>query len=71
MNFVPGGAKYGDVPALLALCAPIQTTVVGETRGSVAGLASAFAAAKGQVEFVVVTQSAAVDAVVNALTGQK
>ncbi len=71
LNFVPGGAKYGDVPALLALCAPIKTTVVGETRGSVAGVASAFAAAKGQVEFVGVTQSAAVDAVVNALTGRK
>lgn len=71
VNFVPGGAKYGDVPALLALCAPIKTTVVGETRGSVAGVASAFAAAKGQVEFVGVTQSAAVDAVVNALTGRK
>ncbi len=71
VNFVPGGAKYGDVPALLALCASVKTTVVGETRGSVAGVASAFAVAKGQVEFVGVTQSAAVDAVVNALTSRK
>ena len=71
VNFVPGGAKYGDVPALLALCAPVKTTVVGEARGSVAGVAPAFAAAKGQVEFVGVTQSAAVDAVVNALTARK
>jgi hypothetical protein len=29
-NFVPGGAKYGDVPALLALGAPGPTWVAGE-----------------------------------------
>jgi dienelactone hydrolase len=71
VNFVPGGAKYGDVPALLALCAPVKTTVVGETRGSAAGVASAFAVAKGRVDFVGVTPSAAVEAVVNALTGRR
>jgi len=71
VNFVPGGAKYGDVPALLALCAPIKTTVVGETRGSAVGVPSAFAVAKGQVEFAGVSQSAAVVAVVNALTSRR
>jgi dienelactone hydrolase len=30
-NFLPGGAKYGDVPALLALGAPGRTWVGGET----------------------------------------
>jgi hypothetical protein len=30
-NFLPGGAKYGDVPALLALGAPSRTWVSGET----------------------------------------
>jgi len=30
-NFVPGGAKYGDIPALLALGAPGQAWVGGET----------------------------------------
>ena len=30
-NFLPGGAKYGDVPALLALNAPARTWVAGET----------------------------------------
>jgi dienelactone hydrolase len=30
-NFLPGGAKYGDLPALLALGAPGRTCVVGET----------------------------------------
>lgn len=29
-NFLPGGAKYGDVPALLALCAPLKLWVAGE-----------------------------------------
>ncbi len=71
VNFVPGGAKYGDVPALLALCAPVTTTVVGETPGSAAGAAAAFAVAEGRVNFVGVTQSSATDAVVNALTSRK
>ncbi len=71
INFVPGGAKYGDVPALLALCAPVTTTVVGETRGSAAGVAWAFSAAKGRVEFADLNQSPAVTAVVRALTGRK
>lgn len=71
VNFLPGAAKYGDVPALLALCAPIKTTVVGETQASATGVASAFATAKGRVDFVGVTPSPAVDAVVNALTGRK
>jgi hypothetical protein len=30
-NFLPGGAKYGDLPALLALGAPGRTWVGGET----------------------------------------
>src|SRR5204862_8069184 len=30
-GFLPGGAKYGDVPALLALGAPGRTWVGGET----------------------------------------
>ncbi|HEY0548680.1 MAG TPA: acetylxylan esterase, partial [Verrucomicrobiae bacterium] len=29
-NFLPGGAKYGDLPALLALGAPGRTWVAGE-----------------------------------------
>src|SRR5204862_5851292 len=30
-NFLPGGAKFGDIPALLALGAPGRTWVAGET----------------------------------------
>jgi len=29
-NFLPGGAKYGDLPALIALGAPGRTWVAGE-----------------------------------------
>jgi len=35
-NFLPGGAKYGDVPALLALGAPGRTWVAGETDAGLA-----------------------------------
>jgi len=30
-NFVPGGAKYGDLPGMLALAAPASTLIIGET----------------------------------------
>ena len=30
MNFLPGGAKYGDVPALLALSSPGKIVIAGE-----------------------------------------
>ena len=39
-NFLPGGAKYGDLPAMLALGAPAPALVLGETPAS-AGLALA------------------------------
>lgn len=71
VNFVPGGAKYGDVPALLALCAPVPTTVVGETRDTAAGAAAVFAAAQGRLEFADKAQGAAVDRIVAALVGRK
>ena len=29
-QFVPGAVKYGDVPALIDLCAPLKPTVLGE-----------------------------------------
>ena len=35
-NFLPGGAKYGDLPALLALGAPGRTWVAGETAEALA-----------------------------------
>jgi hypothetical protein len=34
-NFVPGGAKYGDLPGMLALGAPASTFLISETPASV------------------------------------
>lgn len=68
MNFLPGAVKYGDVPALLSLCAPVKTAIIGETKDSAAGVAAAFAAAKDRMDFVGVTKAAVVELVVNALT---
>ena len=62
INFVPGAVKYGDVPALLSLCAPVKTTIFGETRDSVAGVATTFATAKGEVVFAAGTHSVPLDA---------
>src|SRR5262249_27773339 len=35
-TFLPGGARYGDVPALLALGAPGRTWVAGESQADLA-----------------------------------
>jgi hypothetical protein len=43
-NFLPGGAKYGDLPALLALEAPARTWVGGETAGGLALVQSEYRA---------------------------
>ncbi|EAQ81082.1 alpha/beta hydrolase family protein [Blastopirellula marina] len=45
-SFVPGGAKYGDLPALLALAAPQSTLVLGESSEGLALVQSAYAARK-------------------------
>ncbi len=45
-NFLPGGAKYGDLPALLALGAPGRTWVAGETDEGLALAQSQYQAAK-------------------------
>jgi len=44
VNFLPGGAKYGDVPALLALGAPGRAWVTGETEESLTLPKSQYAA---------------------------
>jgi dienelactone hydrolase len=45
-NFLPGGAKYGDLPALLALGAPGRTWIAGETTEGIALAQSQYQAAK-------------------------
>jgi dienelactone hydrolase len=58
-NFVPGGAKYGDVPGLLALCAPVKTTILGETPDSAATVAGVFAVAGSDLRFISPAEAAA------------
>jgi hypothetical protein len=31
-GFVPGAVKYGDLPAILGMCAPIRLKVMGDER---------------------------------------
>jgi hypothetical protein len=45
VNFLPGGAKYGDLPGILSLAAPSKLWVAGESAESAALAASAYAAA--------------------------
>ena len=71
VNFLPGAAKYGDLPAILGLCAPVKTTVLGETKDSAPGVAGTFALAKGRLQFTGPAKSAPAVAVANALTGRK
>jgi hypothetical protein len=44
-NFLPGGAKYGDLPGFLALAAPARLWLAGETADSAAVANSAYTAA--------------------------
>ena len=71
-NFLPGGAKYGDLPALLALGAPGRTWVAGETDQSLALAQSQYQAAKAEKNLTRITAqtqegicSAAVECLLN------
>lgn len=52
VNLLPGAVKYGDVPALLALCAPTKLAVAGETAESTTVAAAAFKAASGSIKYL-------------------
>ncbi len=52
VNLLPGAVKYGDVPAILALCEPVKLATAGETEGSVSITNSAYAAGSGSVSFL-------------------
>jgi len=49
VNLLPGAVKYGDVPAILALCAPVKLAVAGETADSLSLTSAAFAASSGML----------------------
>jgi hypothetical protein len=46
VNFLPGGAKYGDLPGILSLALPAQLWVAGESADSAALAAQAYSAAQ-------------------------
>jgi len=52
VNLLPGAVKYGDTPAILALCAPTKIAVAGETANSVGLMNSAYTASGGMPEFL-------------------
>ena len=52
VNLLPGAVKYGDVPAILALCSPTKIGLAGETANSVGLMKSAYAASTGSAEFL-------------------
>ncbi|HMC11838.1 MAG TPA: acetylxylan esterase, partial [Pirellulaceae bacterium] len=43
-SFLPGGAKYGDIPGLLSLAAPTKLWLAGETAESAAVVKKAYSA---------------------------
>jgi hypothetical protein len=49
---LPGAVKYGDLPAMLALCAPIPAGVASETEQSAAIAKSAYTAAKAPLQLL-------------------
>lgn len=56
VNFLPGGAKYGDLPGFLALCAPSPLHVVGEKIEQLNVVSAAYRAA-GQAKALTVSDT--------------
>ncbi len=52
VNLLPGAVKYGDVPALLALCSGTKLAVAGETAESAPVATAAFKAAGKELAFL-------------------
>ena len=52
VNLLPGAVKYGDTPAILALCAPTKIAIAGETADSVGLMKSAYTASAVSAEFL-------------------
>lgn len=44
--------KYGDVPAILALCEPVKLAVAGESGTSVGEAEAAYSAGSGSISFL-------------------
>jgi len=52
VNLLPGTVKYGDVPAILALCEPVKLAVAGETEDSFSVTKAAYTASSGSVSIL-------------------
>ena len=52
VNLLPGAVKYGDVPAILALCSSTKIAVAGETASSVGLMKSAYTATGAMNDFL-------------------
>lgn len=63
VNLVPGAVKYGDVPYLLGLCAPVSLAIAGESVP--AATAQVYAAAQTTVTSVHNSNKPAIDALVD------
>lgn len=59
VNLIPGAVKYGDVPAILALCTPIKLAVLRETAESLSMATATFKAASRMLEILPVKSAAA------------
>ncbi len=63
VNFLPGGAKYGDLPGILALATPTKISVAGETAESAALAIGAYGAAGAKESLVLADKQDAAEAV--------
>ena len=71
VNFIPGAAKYGDVPALLSLCAPVKAFVVNETEQTVAAAKETYAADKATLELAGAPNASGVATLLQAVVERK
>lgn len=58
LDFLPGGAKYGDLPGMLALAAPAPTLLFGETDEALTPVRAQYKAARAEKELTAQTASA-------------
>ena len=57
VNLLPGAVKYGDIPAILALCAPSKLWLGGEAGKVPALAASAYAIGGGTAQVSTATEA--------------
>jgi len=68
-NFLPGGARYGDLPGFVSLAAPTKLWLAGETAESAALVKAAYRAAGAADALTLVEKGSAAEAVSQLLVG--